>query len=120
MPTAKPNTICKNKFCTRGKDGGRKHYYSCLYCLKTESWRSVACCPECYAAYLKQVRDARNCIPERTDMNQSEIQKVMKDSDSDDLLKKSRKDISEILGYDIGPDIESGIEKVNELLEGKQ
>lgn len=74
-----PNTICKNRDCHRGADGGRKHYYACRYCTHSENWRAVACCPECYTAFLKQVEEARakgkeaDTVPERTDMTRTEV-----------------------------------------------
>lgn len=79
MAIETPNTICKNINCKRGKDGTRKHYYVCKRCTNQQSWRAVACCPECYQEYMKQLMFARtngkkiDTTPERTDMTKEQV-----------------------------------------------
>ncbi len=75
----KANTICKYSKCSLGKDGGRKHYYSCSYCAATGNWRTLACCREHYELYVEEVLAARNAgavpdlLPERTDLTAEEL-----------------------------------------------
>ena len=75
----KANTICKYSKCSLGKDGGRKHYYSCSYCAAMGNWRSLACCREHYELYIEEVLAARNAgaapdlLPERTDLTPEEL-----------------------------------------------
>ena len=78
----KPNTICRNPNCTHGEDGGRKHFYACLSCLRNQRWRAYCCCIECYDEYTKLILDSREKdikkqLPERTDMTPKEIEQVM-------------------------------------------
>lgn len=47
-----PNHICKNPKCTKGADGGPKHYWACNDCDKQNSWRKATCDEECYVEYL--------------------------------------------------------------------
>ena len=78
----KPNHICKYTKCTNGKDGGRKHYFACDYCDRTQVWRSVACCPEHYDLYIKEVLAARgqsvpiDILPDRTDKTKEEVREL--------------------------------------------
>lgn len=81
--TRKPNTICKNPNCTKGADGGRKHFYACMSCLRNENWKAYCCSFECYEEYIRIVladraKSHENMLPDRTDMTQEEILNVMK------------------------------------------
>lgn len=115
------NTVCRNINCHKGKDGGRKKYYSCAYCLKTESWRTVACSPECYAEYIHQVRIARGQIkPERLDMSDDQIQNIVKNGDENKLLKESFDEISTILGKRQNGSIEDAVDAVNRMLDKRE
>lgn len=75
----KPNTICRNPNCKNGENGEPKHFYACLSCLRGERWRSYCCCVECYNEYTQLVLDSRAKAnkPQRTDMTEQEIEKVM-------------------------------------------
>lgn len=86
--TRKPNTICRNPNCKHGADGGRKHFYACMTCLRNETWRSYCCCFECFEEYTRIVLDMRAKAaennqkftpqrPERTDMTAEQIENVM-------------------------------------------
>lgn len=82
MATVKqPNTICRNPECTNGTDGGRKHYYACMTCLRKENWRAYCCSRECYDRYTELILFSRSAsreekLPERTDMTATEIEAV--------------------------------------------
>lgn len=101
MALKQPNTVCKNRNCTKGKDGGRKHYYSCKYCVHSVSWRSVACCEECYEEYLRQVKEARehnepvDLFPERTDMSVDEVYSLVMDADPDEVVRETEEELAD-------------------------
>lgn len=57
--------------------------------------------------------------PERTDMSQDDVNRIIACGDKRILKEQSLQEIREILGYDPGPDVEAGVDKVNEILEGK-
>lgn len=119
----KPNTICKNKYCTHGKDGGRKHYYSCHYCVHTENWRSMACCPECYEAYLQQVKEARShhentdTLPDRTDMTKQEVEALIKSADTGEVFEQTVKELKEIFDAGQATTIDGAVDVVNKRIE---
>lgn len=60
MINQKPNHLCKNMNCKKGIDGKPMEYWACNDCSKINSYREVACCPECFKEYITQVLDARN------------------------------------------------------------
>lgn len=123
MATKQPNTICKNRNCTNGKDGGRKHYYACRYCARTANWRSVACCEECYQAYLKQVAEARannqppDLLPERTDMTKDEVYTLVMEADLEDVVRETEEELAEELAE--SPELGFGqiVDRINEQLD---
>jgi len=86
MNSREPNSICKNVKC-------RRKFFACGYCTRNLKWRAVACSPECYAEYEKQVIEARskgkqlNLMPERTDMSADEFS---------DFMQKPHEEIMEI------------------------
>lgn len=95
MAIKQPNTICKNRNCTKGTDGGRKHYYACRYCTHSENWRSMACNWECYLEYQAQVIEARSnnesvdTVPERTDMTREEVIALINDTPSEQVVAET-------------------------------
>lgn len=99
----KPNHICKNIYCNKGDDGGRCHYYACDTCTKTISYRALACSPECFSAYMEQIKIARshgddvNLFPERTDMTHDEVVTLITTTPMSEVKEKT---ISELLDYD--------------------
>lgn len=101
MALKQPNTICKNRNCTRGADGGRKHYYTCRYCTHVVNWRSVACCEECYRAYMDQVAEARNhnvpvdLLPERTDMSAAEVRELVFNTPIEAVVQATKDELFE-------------------------
>lgn len=114
----KPNTICKYSGCTYGKDGGRKHYYSCVYCAATENWKSMACCKEHYELYIKEVLLERekgievDILPDRTDMTKEEIKKVKMKSKKQ-LAMEAKKELKDYADENGEVNIQEAIDKVN-------
>ena len=92
----KANTRCRNEYC-------RKEYYSCKYCLRTENWRSVACCPECFEAYQEQIARSRgqckpvNLKPDRMDMTEKQYDELM-ETPLEEVRDETVKEISG-MGY---------------------
>lgn len=123
MALKKPNTICKNRNCTKGKDGGRKHYYSCKFCVHTVNKRSVACCDECYDEYQKQVEDARahnqpvNLFPERTDMSQDEVRSLVMDTPYEDVVQATKEELAEEIEEFPGLGLGQIVDRINEQLD---
>lgn len=119
----KPNTICKNANCTKGSDGGRKHYYSCRYCVASGSWRSIACCPECLEAYSQQVAEARSkgvpvdVLPERTDLSRSEVSHLILTKDMTDAAEHSKRELADILESNPGVTLEEAVDLANSNIE---
>lgn len=101
-----PNTICKNRNCTKGKDGGRRIFYSCKYCVHTISKQSIACCDECYEEYLAQVAEARqqhqqmDLFPERTDMSKDEVYDLIMTASTEDVIRETEEELAEELSED--------------------
>ena len=60
MSIQKANHICKNTRCTKGIDGEIKKYWACNDCDRLHSYREVACSPECYQEYMKDIFESRN------------------------------------------------------------
>lgn len=118
----KPNHICKYSGCTLGDDGGRKHYYACDYCDRTETWRSMACCIEHYELYIKEVLEARaankvvNTLPERTDKTESEVKELFKQS-KQETFDDAKEELKEYM--DGGETIAQAVEKANKDIEKK-
>ena len=99
--TKQPNTLCKNRNCNKGKDGGRKHYYACRYCTHSENWRAVACSWECYLEFQKQLVEARgrresiDMLPERTDMTKSEVEQLIFDTPQEQVVAETEVELAE-------------------------
>ena len=117
-----PNTYCKYSGCTRGKDGGRAHYYSCLICGKKENWRSVACCEEHYQLYVEEVLAARaknrtvDTTPDRSDMSKQEYKEKVAERSMNEVIEETKEEMTSA-GY--GEYLEENglaetIEKINE------
>ena len=118
------NHICKNKNCTKGTDGGRKHYYACNYCARTLSWRSVACSLECYNEYVAQVIESRsknkkvNILPERTDMTTEEMKKNIFDKPVEKVFEETKEELSDYINAETS-DFSSIVDKINLDLDNK-
>lgn len=120
----KPNTICKYSGCTNGKDGGKKHYYSCLYCVATENWKSMACCKEHYDLYIKEVLAARekgediDTLPDRTDMTKDQIKKV-KMKPKKQLAKQAKEELKDYTDENGEVNIQEAVNKINNEIDEK-
>lgn len=117
----KPNTICRNPNCTHGVDGGRKRFYACLTCLRSESWRAYCCSVNCYEEYTKIILDSRSKnkheYPERTDMTDQEIQKVM-DTPVETIKQYTEtEELADYIQEQPGASLSTIIEKVNEDID---
>ena len=119
----KPNTVCKNKDCHHGEDGGRKHYYSCLYCVHSENWRSMACCEECYDAYMEQIRQARShgdpvdTYAERTDMGHEEVVQLVDHADTYQVIADTDSELAEAISELPGLGYGEIVDTVNQQLD---
>lgn len=125
MSVKKPNTLCKNVNCTKGADGGRKHYYSCKYCVRSENWRSMACCWECYMAYNEQVMAARShgivtdMLAERTDMEKSEVEDLMK-APVDDVIRETELELADEIENSPSKGFDEIVDEINAELDLNQ
>ena len=119
----KPNHICKYSKCNLGEDGGRKHYYACNYCDRSNAWRSAACCKEHYDLYVKEVLEARskncpvNILPERTDISKEEVAKLY-DKSVEEVLKDTTEELKDYLKD--GETIAEAIETINSEIDNSK
>jgi hypothetical protein len=118
----KANTVCKYSKCNLGKDGGRKHYYSCGYCVATENWKAMACCKEHYNLYIEEVLAARangkdvDTLPDRTDMTKDEI-KTLKKKPLKKVREETVKELQDYADENGEVNINEVVEKINEELD---
>lgn len=118
----KSNTICKYSKCNLGKDGGRKHYYSCGYCVATENWKSMACCKEHYDLYIKEVLAARaegkeiDTLPDRIDMSKEDIRSLKK-KPIKQVKKETEKELSEYADENGEINITEAVDKINKEID---
>lgn len=118
----KANTICKYSRCSLGRDGGRKHYYSCSYCAATGNWRSLACCREHYELYLEEVLAARNAgaamapLPERTDLTAKELASL-RACQKEELLALTKEELGDYAGRLEASSLSEVIEEINRDLD---
>ena len=119
----KPNHICKYSKCNLGEDGGRKHYYACNYCDRTNQWRSAACCKEHYELYVKEVLDARSknkivdILPERTDKSKEEVKEIY-NKPEETVLEETKVELDEYLKN--GETISEAIENINNEIDNSK
>lgn len=119
----KPNTICKYSKCNFGKNGSRKHYYSCGYCVATENWKSMACCKEHYDLYIEEVLAARengkevDILPDRTDMSKDDI-KALKKKSIKQVKKETEKELSNYVDENGELNIMEAVDKINKEIDG--
>lgn len=118
----KANTLCKYSKCNLGKNGGRKHYYSCGYCAATENWKSVACCKEHYNLYIEEVLAARekgeevDTLPDRTDMSKDEI-KTLKRKPLKQIKKETERELSDYADEYGNVNINDAVEQINKSIK---
>lgn len=126
MALKKPNTLCKNIHCTKGKDGGRKLFYTCKYCVHTMSNQSVACSDECFEEYMKQITEARNQgspfsflekLPERTDMTQEEVYDLVMETPTEEVVAETEEELAEEIAEDPMHSYGLIVKRINEKLD---
>lgn len=116
------NTICKYSKCNLGKDGGKKHYYSCGFCAASGNWRSMACCKEHYRLYMKEVLAARtngkaaDTLPDRTDMTKDEV-KALKQKPLAQVKKEAELELQNYADEDGRIDLTEAADQINKELE---
>ena len=67
---------------------------------------------------MQQLHSDR-AVPIRLDMTAAEVESLRNNGDAKSLLEQSRLEIKEILGFDPGDNVEHGVDKINEILEGE-
>lgn len=118
----KTNHVCKYSKCNLGEDGGRKHYYACDYCDRTNSWRASACCEEHYELYVKEVLEARSknkaidTMPERTDKNETEIKELF-EKPIEEVKAGTKQELNEYMSN--GESIAEAVEKINTEIDNR-
>ena len=117
MSEIKPNHICKNPEC-------RKAYYACNYCDRTLTWKSVACSKECYQKYTDLVIAERtkgktvSVKPERTDMTEKEIDKLL-EQPIEDVLKETKEELKDFADIDGNVNFAKAVDEINRELDKK-
>ena len=126
--STKPNHICKNINCKKGKDENgnpcQKHYYACDYCDRINNYKSLACSWECYVEYMEQILDARGTkqtfdtlYPNRTDMSQSDLYRLY-NTPIEEIKKKTEEDLKPYL--DKGLEITEAVEEINKEIDKEE
>lgn len=125
MADYKPNHICKNPKCTKGKNGGRKEYYACNYCDRVLNWKSVACSEECFEEYQNAVIEARingksmSLLPERTDLCDKKVLELL-NKPIETVLKETKEELKEFTDIDGNIDFVKSVDKINENIDKKK
>lgn len=118
MAEMKPNHICKNPNC-------RKHYYACDLCDRNHSYKSVACSIECFKIYTDLVLEARekglkvNKLPERTDMNKSEVEILMK-TPIKEVAEKTKEDLKEYMDSNSTASLSELVTDINKTIDNNK
>lgn len=121
----KANTICKYSKCNLGKDGGRKHYYSCGYCVATENWKSMACCKEHYDLYIEEVLKTRqngesiDTLPDRTDMSKEDV-KTLKKKPLKQVRKETALELQNYADENGEININEAVDKINKEIDNNE
>lgn len=122
MALKKPNTLCKNVNCTKGDNGGRKHYYSCRFCVREENWRSLACSWECYMEFNDQVMKARNhgvtadILPERTDMTKDKVIELI-NAPIEQVIQETERELAAEIEANPSKGFDEIVDQINEDLD---
>lgn len=83
----------------------------------------MACCPECYEAYLQQVKEARShhentdTLPDRTDMTKQEVEALIKSADTGEVFEQTVKELKEIFDAGQATTIDGAVDVVNKRIE---
>ena len=122
MALKKPNTLCKNVNCTKGENGGRKHYYSCRFCVRDKNWRSMACSWECFMEYNDQVMKARtggivvDMLADRTDMSKDEV-KVLMETPVEQVVEQTEFELATEIEENPSKGFDEIVDKINAELD---
>lgn len=122
MALKKPNTLCKNANCNKGENGGRKHYYSCRFCVREENWRSMACSWECFMEYNDQVMRARSggividMLADRTDMTKDEVKSLL-DTPVEQVVEQTELELAEEIEENPSKGFDEIVDQINAELD---
>ncbi len=119
-----PNCYCKNRYCPHGEGGQPKRFYACKYCSRVASYKSVACCPECFQAYQDQVlreRERTRKLNNRIDMNDEQFATLMATS----IVQVAEDSINEIKDAGYGDVLQdegfaAAVDKINEDIKAAE
>lgn len=117
MKDRKPNHICRNPNCHKGEDGGRKHYYACDFCDRTNQWRAFTCSIECFKEFA-QVSKTPSTKPERTDKTESEMKELMS-KPIEQVKNETLKDLEDMKEVVDEKGIVGAIEEINQVIDSK-
>lgn len=119
------NHICKNPNCTKGDNNGRKKYYACNFCDKTQNWRSVACSFECYQEYMDIVIAERSknknisVVPERLDMTEQEVS-ILMGKPYYEVYEETKEELKDYIGESEISDFSEVVDEINHEIEEKK
>lgn len=108
----KMNHICCNPNCTKGDGGGRKHYFACDYCDRTNSWKSICCSVECFNEFSTLQEKREN---NRTDKTDEEMRLLMS-TPVEEVKEQTISDLS-AAGVDTTDGILAAVDAVNAELD---
>lgn len=108
----KLNHVCCNPNCTKGEGGGRKHYFACDYCDRTNSWKSICCSIECFNEFSMLQEKREN---NRTDKTDEEMRLLMS-TPVEEVKEQTISDLS-AAGVDTTDGILAAVDAVNAELD---
>nr|DAP06628.1 MAG TPA: hypothetical protein [Caudoviricetes sp.] len=108
----KLNHVCCNPNCTKGEGGGRKHYFACDYCDRTNSWKSICCSIECFNEFSTLQEKREN---NRTDKTDEEMRLLMS-TPVEEVKEQTISDLS-AAGVDTTDGILAAVDAVNAELD---
>lgn len=108
----KLNHVCCNPNCTKGEGGGRKHYFACDYCDRTNSWKSICCSIECFNEFSTLQEKREN---NRTDKTDEEMRLLMS-TPVEEVKEQTISDLS-AAGVDTTDGILAAVDSVNAELD---
>ena len=108
----KLNHVCCNPNCTKGEGGGRKHYFACDYCDRTNSWKSICCSIECFNEFSTLQEKREN---NRTDKTDEEMRLLMS-TPIEEVKEQTISDLS-AAGVDTTDGILAAVDAVNAELD---
>lgn len=110
----KLNHICCNPNCHKGDNGGRKAYFACDYCDRTNTWKSICCSVECYNEFMALGKKKTH---NRIDKTESEVAALM--AEPEESVKKRSVEELENAGFDTSNGISEAIDEVNKEIDAE-